>query len=765
MSERTASPIEDRVLIFAPTANDAVLTRDFLESAGVRGDICANVSELCAKVREGCAALLLSEETLANDAMDPLVAELSRQPPWSDLPITLITSGGEASRARLRRLAVFGPGGNVSLLERPFRPETLISVVDVALRARRRQRDVRELVHELKAGEERLQGILDSISDAFISIDREWRIIYVNPCYRKLVAPLVGSQDDLIGQNLWERFPEIRGTEIERFYRRMMAANRPETLEVFHERLQAWLEVRASPSGGGLSLYIQDVTERRRAERALRHLAAIVESSDDAIVSKDLQGVIQSWNAGAQQLFGYTAEEIVGRPVTVLIPPERHDEEPGILARICRGEPVDHYETIRRRKDGSEVMVSLTVSPIRDRDGRIVGASKIARDITEQKRTERALKEAKDAAEAANHSKDRFLAVLSHELRTPLTPVLMTASALEMDPEVPANLRADMAMIRRNVELETKLIDDLLDLSRITTGKLSLHMRVIAINEAVRQVCAICEQEIAEKGLRLDIDLEPDAGQVCADPARLQQILWNILKNAAKFTARGGVIRVSTARQPGDRVRIVIRDSGIGIAPGMLPKIFDAFEQGDAEITRHFGGLGLGLAITKALVELHKGAIRAESAGAGLGSTFSIELPLSVGEHSAEGLDGPASPRGQSLRLLLVEDHADTAAMLTKVLQGMGYQVTMANTAGAALEFSEQQDFDVVVSDIGLPDITGYEFMRRLQARHGIPGIAMSGYGMEEDLRRSLESGFSEHLVKPVSLSSLEQAIRRLACK
>jgi signal transduction histidine kinase len=447
-----------------------------------------------------------------------------------------------------------------------------------------------------------------------------------------------------------------------------------------------------------------------------------------------------------------------------LIPPDRPDEEPGILARICRGEPVEHYETVRRRKDGSEVMVSLTVSPIRDQESRIIGASKIARNITEQKRTEQALKEAKEIAEAANRSKDHFLAVLSHELRTPLTPVLMTASVLEMDPTVPPGLRADMAMIRRNVELETKLIDDLLDLSRITSGKLPLRPKIVSVNEAVRAVGAICESEMAAKGVRFELELAADVGNVRADPARLQQILWNILKNAAKFTPRGGVIHLRTSRTARD-VRITVRDSGIGIEAPKLAKIFDAFEQGDTQITRQFGGLGLGLAITKALVELHDGKIRAESAGTGQGSTFEIELPVDEGEDPLEDSTAPVSRRHGSLRLLLVEDHPDTSAMLARLLRNAGYAVTVANTAGEALECSEREVFDLVVSDLGLPDISGYEFLQRLLARRAIPAIAMSGYGMEEDVRRSLEAGFREHLVKPVTMPSLEQAIRRLACR
>jgi two-component system CheB/CheR fusion protein len=356
----------------------------------------------------------------------------------------------------------------------------------------------------------------------------------------------------------------------------------------------------------------QGITDRKRADEAMLRLAAIVESSEDAIVSKDLNGIIMSWNQGAERIFGYRADEVFRKPVTILIPPDRPNEEPEMLRRIRQGQRVEHYETVRRRKDGTLIDVSLTVSPVKDPKGRIIGVSKIARDITKQKRTERDLQEAKEAAEAANRSKDKFLAMLSHELRTPLTPVLMTVGVREKDPNLPSTLRSDMAMIRRNIELEIKLIDDLLDLSRITSGKLNLHLGPVDLNAAVRQVCGICRSQIQEKGVRLHTDLDATIERVAADSSRLQQVLWNFLSNASKFTPEGGSICVRTSMASGARVRVEVRDTGAGIAPELLPKVFDAFEQGDVRVTRQFGGLGLGLAISKALIELHRGSIRVE---------------------------------------------------------------------------------------------------------------------------------------------------------
>jgi PAS domain S-box-containing protein len=507
---------------------------------------------------------------------------------------------------------------------------------------------------------------------------------------------------------------------------------------------------------------VQDITDLKKANDAIQRLAAIVESSEDAIISKDLNGTIMSWNRGAEQIFGYRADEAIGKPIMMLIPSDRHDEEREILRRIRAGERVDHYETIRRCKNGSLIDVSLTISPLKDREGMIIGASKIARNVTERKKVERELEHAKEVAEAASRAKDTFLAVLSHELRTPLTPILMTAAVRERDPDLTQAIQAEMAMIRRNVELETKLIDDLLDLSRITSGKLSLQMEVLDLNTAVNQVCDICRSQIQEKGIELSFALDARIAPVDADASRLQQVLWNVLKNAAKFTPEGGSIHVCTGREV-SRVLVQIQDSGIGIAPELLPKIFDAFEQGDPRVTRKFGGLGLGLAISKALVELHGGSIRVESPGVGEGCTVTIELPAATPQASDLLIDRRNMPPSeQLLRLLIVEDHADTALLLKRLLEGSGFAVETAGSVAEALKAADSAHFDVLVSDLGLPDGTGCELMRQMRDRHPLKGIAMSGYGMEEDLRRSREAGFSEHLVKPVDISSLERAILNL---
>lgn len=317
-------------------------------------------------------------------------------------------------------------------------------------------------------------------------------------------------------------------------------------------------------------------------------------------------------------------------------------------------------------------------------------------------------------------------------------------------------------MIRRNVELEAKIIDDLLDISRITSGKLNLRMESVDVNAAVRQICVMCGAQAVDKAIRLECDLAPSVGTVSADLARLQQVLWNLLNNAVKFTPSGGVVHISSRRTDGSIV-LQVRDNGMGIGPDLLPQIFNAFEQGDVRITRQFGGLGLGLAITKVLVELHGGAIVAESRGRGQGATFTVMLPAEAKHASSEPAPAPEPPAPhRSVRLLLVEDHADTSRVLSIHLRRAGYDVTVAGNVATALNLAREQNFDILVSDLGLPDQTGFELMRQLQEIRPTPGIAMSGYGMVEDVRKSKASGFSEHLVKPISVPRLEEAIRRL---
>ncbi|MEA2600281.1 MAG: hypothetical protein QOF89_1273 [Acidobacteriota bacterium] len=364
-------------------------------------------------------------------------------------------------------------------------------------------------------------------------------------------------------------------------------------------------------------------------------------------------------------------------------------------------------------------------------------------------------------AEAASRAKDRFLAALSHELRTPLTPVLLRVAALAGSPELPRPLRDDLRMIQRNVELEAKLIDDLLDLTRITRGKLSLHFEVVEIHEVLEHVVEICLEEAQAKRLEIDIAAAAIEPHVWADPGRLRQVLWNLVKNAVKFTPAGGRIQVRTGNPEPGKIRIEVVDPGIGIEPEVLPHLFNAFEQGDATVTRSFGGLGLGLAISKALVDQHNGTLTGMSSGRGHGATFTVTLATVAPPRPEEIVAAAGIGAARSLRLLLVEDHEPTLEVMAALLEMAGHDVNTAPDLRSARALAASHEFDLVVSDLGLPDGTGFDLMRELRDLYGLKGIAVSGYGMEEDLRRSREAGFLEHLVKPVDVEKLKAALAR----
>jgi PAS domain S-box-containing protein len=360
-----------------------------------------------------------------------------------------------------------------------------------------------------------------------------------------------------------------------------------------------------------------------------------VESSDDAIVSKTLDGVIRSWNSAAQKLFGYTAEEAIGQHIRLIIPPERWAEEDDVLATVRRGERVQHFETVRVRKNGTRVHVSLTVSPVRNAAGEIIGASKIARDITERLRTEAERMEllaraeaAREEAERANRSKDEFLAVLSHEMRTPLNAIYGWARMIN-DGKLDAALVArGTDVILRNARAQIRLIEDLLDISRMITGKLRLDVQPLDVRAVIEGALDSVRPAIAAKDLHLTIRLEPGNDVVLGEADRLQQVMWNLVMNAVKFTPNGGSIEVAT-RRAGDHIAIVVSDTGEGIAPDVLPHIFERFRQGDSSTRRAHAGLGIGLSLVRHLVELHGGDVRAESPGPGHGAVFTVTLPVS----------------------------------------------------------------------------------------------------------------------------------------
>lgn len=934
--EGSAADRELRILLLAPTGGDARTTSGLLANSGYTVFVCETMADVCVQIARGCSAVILAEESLGATTISAFLEVLNQQPSWSDIPVIIVTGRGESVQWRVRRMASMGLGGNVSLLERPFHPETLSSTVEVAMRARQRQYQVRDLLHEQRESELRLHNIFESISEPFAVLDQQWRFTYVNRGFMELVPEWRGGGRSLLGHELWAQFPTLEETELGRFLRHMSAAQMPGVLEFYYETARMWLEVRAYPSREMLALHVRDVTERKQAAEQLRRrsermqllselLAQLIGAADSETVVRDLFPKVAK-NLDVDTYFNFMLAEsgdhlklhsckgvppevveeiqtlplgtaICGRVAQIRRPiiatDIQHSSDPkadlvrglGIQAYACHplmvGErllgtlsfashtrpsfddeeveflrlitqyaavaldrlqtteameknaqqlgialgaaqlgtwswdaetdaltisertgriyglpagthpsrstlrsllhPEDRerardaaensaasggdYEVEYRvlRPDGSQRWVTAKGRCVFHPDGRLAGMLGVAQDITAGKEAETRLREAAAAAEAANRSKDLFLAVLSHELRTPLTPVLLAANAMENDSSLSPEVREDIAMIRRNVELEAKIIDDLLDISRITSGKLNLNLESVDVNASIRQVCTMCASQIAERAIQVHCDLADDSGTVRADPARLQQVLWNLLNNAVKFTPEGGRIDVRTERLDG-HLRISVQDSGIGIAPDLLPQIFNAFEQGDIRITRQFGGLGLGLAITKALVDMHHGGITAESDGKGKGARFIVTLPLESGvsEPAADSPSVQHPEQNTSLHLLVVEDHADTARVLGAHLRRMGFAVTVAHTVADAVAHVREQAFDLVISDLGLPDESGFELMRQILSIRPMPGIAMSGYGMAEDIRKSREAGFSQHLVKPVNIARLKEAIRSL---
>ena len=615
------------------------------------------------------------------------------------------------------------------------------------------------------------EAIVASSDDAIISKDLNGIIQTWNRGAEKVFGY---TANEVIGKPVTILFPPDAVDDEPRILAQIRAGQRIEHFETVRVRKDGRLinvSLTVSPiknSAGqviGASKIARDITERKRAEILAKYFEALVASSDDAIISKDLNGIIQTWNRGAEKIFGYTANEVIGKPVTILFPPEALDDEPRILARIRAGESIDHYETVRVRKGGRLIDVSLTVSPIKDDAGRIVGASKIVRDISEQKRTERELREARDEAERASRAKDDFLAAVSHELRTPLNPVLLLASDAAADPDLAPGIRANFDTILKNVELEAKLIDDLLDLARVRAGKLKVEKRYANVHSVLTSTLAVVQSEIDQKRITLKQKFDDTQSVILGDTVRLQQIFWNILKNAIKFTPAKGTIAIETSATRENCV-VKISDSGMGMSRDELARAFDAFKQGDHSTASHrFGGLGLGLTITKNLVELHSGTIEAFSDGRGKGSCFTITLPLAKWNENNERKilsKGRINHQEKSLTLqiLLVDDHEATRSALAKLLANRNHKVTMAGTVGEAMNVCKNAHFDLVISDIGLPDGSGYDLFESIRRKSpDAKGIALTGYGMEKDLARSKECGFSAHLTKPVKVEALDTAL------
>ena len=774
------------------------------------------------------------------------------------------------------------------------------------------ERRTRELAQSLMI----MRATLESTTDAILVTDVKGKVTNFNEKYidmwkipREVVeggmareVRKLASQNFADPQRFIARIDEIDAAAQESFDLLELKDGR------IFERYSRVLSLEGQPAGRVWSF--RDVTERDSAEITSRRLAAIVASSDDAIIGKDLNSIITSWNSGAEQMFGYTADEIIGTSIMRLIPPDRQDEELEILSRIRRGERLDHFETIRLAKDWRQLNVSITVSPIKDSTGHVIGASKVARDITERnkaaererkflaeaatanakfraffeqgplfagvmdldggiieanrlsseacgytkeqvvgkpfwecpwwhqsaglmqqiklavaqaaagqifqaempyfvadgsqrmvslillpikdetgrvvflaltgmditdlKRAEsqrddllQAERAARAAAERASLLKDEFLATLSHELRTPLNAVLGWANILRLGKLQGEELEQGLDAIERNARAQAEIIEDLLDMSRIISGKVRLDVQRLDLSSIVQSALETVRPTAEAKGIQVQPVIDPPTGTVVSgDANRLQQVLWNLLSNAVKFTPKGGCVQVQLERTK-SHLEIRVIDTGEGIEPEFLPFVFDRFRQADASTTRRHSGLGLGLSIVKQLVELHSGSVRAESNGPGHGSTFIISLPSTVvhgyPELAAERHQSRIAPIGminvgveiKGVRVLVVDDELDARVLLRRLLEDGHAIVTVAESANEAIKLLQGGKFDVLVSDIGMPGEDGYSLIKRVRSLDAagcgnIPAIALTAYARGEDRIKAIAAGFQMHIPKPV---------------
>ena len=827
---------------------------------------------------------------------------------------------------------------------------------------------VSALSETMHRGRRRLEGLLQSIDEGFVVFDEDWRYRYVNDRAAELLRQPASS---MVGRVIWDLFPDIVGTDIETHLRRASARNEPVTFETFYRPYGRWFRARVFPTAEGFSALLEDTTDRKHAEEASLRLAAIVRSSEEAIVGKDLDGIITAWNPAAERLFGFTAPEAIGRSIRMIVPADRQGEEDEVLSRLRRGETIEHFETVRRRKDGTLINVALTVSPIKDADGRVIGASKIARDIGERIRaeaerarlfeaeqrararaesaerrstllsessavlsssldaattlrtvsrlvvprfadwciidlvgrdntlervavsasgpdTEALLSElqryapdwtssqpsaealrsratiaipevteetlvstARDAhhlaimrrlhprsalavpmaarqrvigaitlvrstpghvydtadvamaeelarraalavenatlyseadqaraqAESANRAKDEFLAVLSHELRTPMNAVYGWARMLQMGQIDATTTPRALDAIVRNAHVQLQLIDDLLDVSRIVSGKMRLDIRPVDIHRVLEGALDAVRPAAEAKGLELQSLVDPSAGPLNGDPDRLQQVVWNLLMNAVKFTPRGGRIQLAVQRV-GSHLEIAVSDTGAGIRAELLPVIFDRFKQGESGSTRNQGGLGIGLALVRHLVELHGGSVTAESAGEGKGATFRVKLPLVAALASSQDdrahptarqpVSAYQGPSLRGLRVLVVDDDPDALDLIATILRRAEAETQLCSSPPEALAMLRSWKPHVLVSDIEMPGEDGYSLIRKVRELGGsdggqTPAVALTAYGRPEDRVRSLSAGFSMHVAKPVDPVELGVIVANLA--
>ncbi|MEP7123182.1 MAG: CheR family methyltransferase [Byssovorax sp.] len=609
-----------------------------------------------------------------------------------------------------------------------------------------------------------LQNLFASTQIAIIFLDNNLRIQKFSPATKSLFRVIESD----VGRPITDIAFTFSDDRLLDHVHEVLQTLEPREQQVHRAQGDVWYIRRIRPYRSfentidGVVITFVDITELKRAQQQIAYLAAIVESSQEAIVGKTLDGIITSWNAGAERLFGYTQAEAVGRSYALLMTKDESAAMGPLLARLRRGEYIDAFEARHIAKSGAVLTVFLTLSPVFDTGGAIVGVSAIAHDITGRRIAEEGLRE-------ADQRKNDFLAMLGHELRNPLAPILNAAQILrQLSPGVPAVARAQ-EIIERQGRHMTRLIDDLLDVSRISSGKILLRKEPLDLVELIRTVVEDHRADIESGSLSVNVVLPAHSLYVLGDRARLAQIVDNLVHNAAKFTDAGGQITVSVeaeAAPSGARVRLRVRDTGIGMDAETLSRLFEPFVQADRSLERSRGGLGLGLSVVKSMVELHDGTVEAHSSGPGRGAEFTIRLPLVDPPASAQGTESSAARARGPQKILVIEDSVDAAETLDTLLRLWGHTVLVAHAGAEGLALAKDFEPDVVLCDIGLPGgLDGYAVARELRARAGDGApylVALTGYGQDEDQRLAAAAGFDRHLVKPVDHDVLEKLLARV---
>lgn len=736
---------------------------------------------------DGLSALHAARQQLPDlvlsDVMMPgldgfgLLQQLRADPQTRKVPIILL-SARAGEEARVEGLEA----GADDYLIKPFSARELLARVEAALKmARLRQQAMlREqgLRKEAEVAKAHLETVLAGIQDQFLVLDREWRYTFANDRVTEVVDR---QKEELLGKSIWELFPDIVGTDFETQVRQAFAHQKMVRFEYFYPTWNCWFENRVYPFADGVSIFVTDITIRKQAEVALRQseerFRNMADNAPVMIWLTNSSGYCTYLSKSWYEFSGQTEQTGLGFGwIDAIHPEDREYTKQNFIEANERSQGFQ-VEYRLRRKDGEYRFCLDAASPWFGVDGKYKGYIGSVIDITERKQAEaerdRLLEleqVARTNAEQANRIKDEFLAVLSHELRSPLNPILGWAKLLQTREFDSDMQKKAIATIERNAKLQAQLIEDLLDVSRILQGKLNLNMFPVNLVTVIE--AALDTMRLAAEAKNIQIQTKLDAvGQVLGDSGRLQQVIWNLLSNAVKFTHEGGTITIQL-KGIGTQAQITVSDTGKGISPKFLPYVFEYFRQADSTTTRTFGGLGLGLAIVRHLIELHGGTVWAESLGEDRGATFTVKLPLIHKELTPTtdmNLANPNAPTDSILRdiqILVVDDDTDTRDFYTFMLELAGARVTAVESAAEALQALAESEPDILLSDIGMPQTDGYMLMRQVKALQGngkqIPAIALTAYAGDINQQQALKAGFQKHLAKPVEPEELVKVIATL---